>query len=143
MHVKDFIINQAIGNLYWKNKQGRYLGCNNAFARLLGLSSPNEIIGKTDRDLFLKTLGEEQLKAIIYLDHLIMTTGREKTVEETVHNPHGEVTYQITRKVPLYDKQKKIIGIAGTSIDITKTKLAEMVKKEFLDRMAREFIQLC
>ena len=38
-------------NVFWKNKKGVYLGCNVCFARSIGLSSPQEIIGKTDYDL--------------------------------------------------------------------------------------------
>jgi two-component system aerobic respiration control sensor histidine kinase ArcB len=143
MHVKDFIINQAIGNLYWKDTQGKYLGCNQAFVNSLGLSSSDEIIGKTDRDLFLETLSEKQLQAIIYSDHIVITTGQEKIIEEVSTCPDGKVVYYITRKVPLYDKGKNIFGLAGTSIDITKTKQAEIARREFLDNMARAFMRQC
>ncbi|NEU73677.1 response regulator [Hassallia byssoidea VB512170] len=35
----------------WKNLNSVYLGCNQGFAKVAGLSSPDEIIGKNDYDL--------------------------------------------------------------------------------------------
>ena len=37
--------------LFWKNKDSVYLGCNENYARILGFTSPEEIVGKTDDDL--------------------------------------------------------------------------------------------
>ena len=37
--------------IFWKNQKSVYLGCNENFARLVGLSRPEEIVGKTDQDL--------------------------------------------------------------------------------------------
>lgn len=39
------------GYIYWKNLDSVYLGCNQNVATLLGIVSPEEIIGKTDFDL--------------------------------------------------------------------------------------------
>jgi PAS domain S-box-containing protein len=39
-------------SFFWKDTDLRYLGCNEAFARDLEFSSPDEIIGKSDSDLF-------------------------------------------------------------------------------------------
>lgn len=35
----------------WKNFNSVYLGCNEGFAKIIGLNSPDEIVGKTDYDL--------------------------------------------------------------------------------------------
>ena len=39
------------GHVYWKDKEGKYLGCNDLQAKTLGLVSRDDIIGKTDFDL--------------------------------------------------------------------------------------------
>ena len=41
------------GNVFWKNKDGVYLGCNNTLAKFLGFKSPDEIIGKRNVTLQL------------------------------------------------------------------------------------------
>ena len=43
-HVIDTVPNVV----FWKDRDLRYLGCNDAFAQLAGLQRPEEIIGKDD-----------------------------------------------------------------------------------------------
>ena len=50
----DFVLEllkQIPASVFWKDIDSVYLGCNDAFASSLGLSSPKEVIGKTDYDL--------------------------------------------------------------------------------------------
>lgn len=42
------LIHELPGSIYWKDKDGRYLGCSQYVADLANLESPNDIIGKTD-----------------------------------------------------------------------------------------------
>jgi len=137
-NVKDFIISQTVGNLYWKDREGRYLGCNETFSKMIGLPSPEDIIGKSDRDLFLDNLGEEKLKAIVDLDQCVIQFEAEQTIEETGIDKNGKIAYYLTRKVPLKDETGNVIGLIGTSIDITKQKQAEAVKAEFLKNMSHD-----
>ncbi|MDR3031418.1 MAG: tRNA-dependent cyclodipeptide synthase, partial [Holosporales bacterium] len=46
IYIKN-ILNQVSGSIYWKNRDGTYLGCNQKEAELVGLSSPEDLIGKT------------------------------------------------------------------------------------------------
>ena len=43
--------------IFWKNEKSVYLGCNENFARLVGLSRPEDIVGKTDHRFKLATDG--------------------------------------------------------------------------------------
>ncbi|HHT8291711.1 TPA: ATP-binding protein, partial [Legionella pneumophila] len=47
------IINKIPCYIYWKNVDLEYLGCNQLAADFVNLSSPQEIIGKTDLDIFV------------------------------------------------------------------------------------------
>jgi PAS domain S-box-containing protein len=54
-HKAEFL-ESLIDNLpnfyaFWKDKQGRYLGCSTQFARFIGLDDAEEIIGKTNPEL--------------------------------------------------------------------------------------------
>ena len=46
------LLNHVPVNIYWKDLSGKYLWCNLAQARFFGLSSPEELLGKTDVELF-------------------------------------------------------------------------------------------
>lgn len=54
-HVNEVFlknITQALPQyVFWKDIHSVYLGCNNNYATLVGLQSPEDIIGKTDHDL--------------------------------------------------------------------------------------------
>ncbi|MBS0350557.1 MAG: PAS domain-containing protein [Proteobacteria bacterium] len=45
------IISCLPGSIYWKDRQGVYLGCNEVVVRMAGVNSSADIIGKTDFDL--------------------------------------------------------------------------------------------
>lgn len=138
MKIEDFIIQQTVGNLYWKDANGCYLGCNKEYANMIGLDKPEDIIGKTDRGLFLSSLGEERLQAILDLDQYVIQTGEEKTIEEVGVDSEGKTAYYITRKTPLKNDNNQIIGLVGNSINITKEKLAEISKREFMLNMEHD-----
>ena len=46
------IVNNIPKFIFWKGKDLAFLGCNNLFATLAGLSSSAEIVGKTDHDFW-------------------------------------------------------------------------------------------
>jgi len=55
--------------IYWKDKDLKYLGCNENFARIAGVSKSEDIIGKTDGELTWKT---EETEFIYETDTLVM-----------------------------------------------------------------------
>ena len=138
--LKDHIIRHTTGNVYWKDLEGRYLGCNDSYAEMIGLSHPNEIISKNDRELFFGTLGEERLKALIDLDQTVMGLGIEKMIEEVGVDKNGSLAIYMTKKVPVRDEKNNIIGLVGNSLDITKQKQAELAKLEFLRNMSHDLM---
>ncbi|MCD6045941.1 MAG: putative sensory histidine-kinase / response regulator [Gammaproteobacteria bacterium] len=138
MDIKDFIIAQSAGNLYWKDKDCKYLGCNKNFSIICGLSSPADIIGKTDHDLFSNFLGEIDIKNLLEVDKTVLYEGKTIVCEETGINEKKERAIFLTKKAPLIDYRNNIIGIIGTSIDITKEKQAEVLKTEFIQNMQHD-----
>lgn len=138
--LKDYILRHTTGNVYWKDLEGRYLGCNKSYADMIRLDHPNEIIGKSDKDLFLEALGEERLQAIIELDKAVLTLGVEKIQEEVGVDRDNKLAIYLTKKIPIRDNQNKIIGLVGSSLDITKQKQAELAKLEFLRNMSHDIM---
>jgi PAS domain S-box-containing protein len=46
------VFDNVPNHVFWKGKDLRYAGCNTSFANFAGLSSPDDIIGKLDEDIF-------------------------------------------------------------------------------------------
>ncbi|HEY2567200.1 MAG TPA: ATP-binding protein [Candidatus Aquirickettsiella sp.] len=129
------IIFEAPGHLYWKDTKGICRGANNTQAISLGCKSGKELIGKTAFDFYPK----EQAEAIHKIDMEVMKTKKEYCIEEIVNNREGKKTIFLSRKIPLYDPNtKEVIGIIGTSIDITESKQAELAKQQFIMNMAHD-----
>lgn len=109
------------GHLYWKNKAGYYLGCNEDQAISLGLSSPRDIIGKKDEELAWAK-NAEKVRAF---DKKVMGQKKVIITEEPLHQYDGTEGTVISTKKPLFNKKGEVIGLMGSSIDITKQKNTE------------------
>src|SRR5437773_2603119 len=96
------------GNVFWKDINRRYTGCNNNVAALLNLASPNEIIGKTNSEL----LSPELAKKLAQIDLEIIQSKQEQSGEELAFNLEGPAVW-LSKKKPLLNRQGKITGILG------------------------------
>jgi PAS domain S-box-containing protein len=122
----DNIINNLPGHVYWKDNNGAILGCNEKQFKSAGLSSKEEIIGKTDYDLPWKENADELRRT----DLEVISTGGVVTSEEPSTLADGKAAIFLSKKIPLRDKQNNIIGILGISFDITAEKEAEKLRLE-------------
>lgn len=117
------LVNQLPAAIFWKNAESIFMGCNQTFAKLAGLESPREIIGKTDFDLpWGKTQGDlyrnDDLN-IIYSKH-----GKQQ-IEENQTLADGSEIVLLTSKMPLLSQNGKVKGILGIYHDITDRKKME------------------
>ncbi len=108
--------------VWWKDSQNRFMGINRGCALEMGLQSPEDIIGKTDHDLFPK----ENADHYVTDDEEVRDTGRPKLgIEEVILLSDNNLRWQETNKVPLRNSQGNIIGTVGTGTDITDRKQSE------------------
>ncbi|MBN1203406.1 MAG: PAS domain-containing protein [Myxococcaceae bacterium] len=104
-------------SVFWKDREGVFQGCNDAFARQLGHASPQEIIGRTDHELGFPP---EQVQAYRQDDLEVMNTGRPKLdIEEPLPRPDGTVRWVLTSKAPLRDPDGSVWSVLGIFTDIT------------------------
>jgi two-component system aerobic respiration control sensor histidine kinase ArcB len=117
------VINELPGSIYWKDRNGVYLGHNNfAMEKMKSAGfSCDSIIGKTDYDLFPPQVAE-QYRAY---DLKTMELGKTCSQEEKVILPNGEELIQLSCKAPLRNEQGNIIGVVGNTTDISYLKKIE------------------
>ena len=106
--------------VFWKDREGRFLGGNQLFAEKLGFKKPSDVIGKTDADL---AATEEERAAYRKDDLEVMERKQPKlNIEEPQHFSDGSVATLLTSKVPLIDGQDQVVGVLGIFTDITERK---------------------
>lgn len=93
--------------------------------------SPEDLVGKTDFDIWNKDLAERYVAD----DREVMKTGRQKQVEEPLIDKDGRKTWIETIKTPIYDDRGGVIGTTGIARDITERKKAqEQIEKSLKEK---------
>jgi PAS domain S-box-containing protein len=109
-------------NIWFKDSAGRFLRANQAQARVLGVSDPLDVLGKTDFDFF----SEEHARFALAQEISIINGGPAVVSnDELLTYPDKEPAWVSVTKLPLFDESGKIIGTYGLARDITERKHAE------------------
>lgn len=116
--ILTHIIKALPGSVYWKDTEGRYLGCNDTMLEMVGM---NSVIGKTDFDM----PWVESAETIRNNDLRVMELNSSLEMEETATLADGQQVTVLTKKTPLRDDQGNVIGIIGVSLNITHRKQRE------------------
>jgi diguanylate cyclase (GGDEF)-like protein/PAS domain S-box-containing protein len=109
-------------NVFFKDKESRFIRISRAMANYCGLKQPARAIGKTDADIF----SEEHAGQALADEQRVLRTGEpmiEKEEKETW--PDGRETWALTTKIPLKNRGGEVIGTMGISHNITRRKQAE------------------
>ena len=133
------LIDNLPGQIYFKDGESRMLITNQAQAHLLGVNSPEDLVGKSDADFFPKELASKYRS-----DELAIMQSGEAIygMEEPTVDSHGNKSWVSTSKVPLRDNRGQVIGIVGIGIDITQQKEAEDERRRLLVELERRAAQL-
>mgnify|MGYP000857512698 CR=1 FL=1 len=116
------VLDNVPQRVFWKDRASRFLGCNRSFARDAGLASPEQVIGRTDLELPWHDLAAGYRAD----DQQVMDTDTPKlNYEEPQHTADGTQFWLRTNKVPLHDRDGRVIGVLGTYEDITERRQAE------------------
>ncbi|MDF1574725.1 MAG: PAS domain S-box protein [Bacteroidales bacterium] len=113
--------------LYFKDVENRFIRVSNSTAFKHGFNEPDELIGKSDQDLFSSphagnTHSDEE--RIIKTGKALIDIEEKETWED------GTETWALSSKMPMFDKQGKVIGTFGISRDITRHKQVQEELKE-------------
>jgi two-component system sensor histidine kinase/response regulator len=119
-------------NIYFKDRDGKYLLINRAKALRSGLRDPGDAIGKTDFDFF----SQEHAEAARDSERRMIDNGTPVAVaEERLVWPDGRVSWMSSIKVPLKDGQGRILGTLGISRDISEHHETRELLQQERDRL--------
>ncbi|MEN6439593.1 MAG: ATP-binding protein [Syntrophobacter sp.] len=118
--------------IFYKNRNGTYLGCNKAFERRLGMGR-DEIVGKTTADVFPSQIAARYEQH----DAELFANPGEKMYEATLTHPDGSKRDVIITKGIFTDSDGEVAGLVGVTLDITERKMAEEVLQKAHDELER------
>ncbi len=113
------VMNGTPDLIYVKDLHGRYLLVNPAVEKVMAREGI-EIIGRHDTEIFPSGTARE----LVENDRRVLETGEAVTTEE-IAVVGGVARIYSSAKVPLRDERGAIIGLIGTSRDLTEMKAAE------------------
>ncbi len=106
-----------------KDAAGRYVAVNETLVARLGLTSKVGVLGKTARELFPPPLGQRYLDQ----DLAVARGGRPFTDLLELHlYPGGREGWCLTTKLPVRGEGGALIGVAGTSRDVSPAPAASL-----------------
>jgi PAS domain S-box-containing protein len=109
--------------VFWKGRDFRYQGCNEAFARSAGMKRSEDIVGRTDYEL---AWDHDQADYFRACDRQVMEENRPMyNIQETERQADGRQAILLTSKVPLLDADGQVWGLLGIDTDISELKRVE------------------
>lgn len=109
----DSIINTSQDCVFWKDKNRRFLGVNQAFLDYYGFESADILIGKNDEEMGWHTDPDPYMQ-----DELRVLSGKTTYKVQGKCIIRGEERDIIASKRPLYNGNE-IVGLVGSFVDIT------------------------
>jgi len=121
-HLLATLVENMPDAIYFKDRDSRFIRCNQSMADLFQVASPEDVVGRTDHDFF------PQAEADVYRadeQHIMQTGEPIINKEEYELWRDGHYHWVLSTKLPLRDTSQNIIGTFGLSRDISDLKRAE------------------
>jgi len=112
--------------VWLKDPESRFLSVNQGFAKIFGMNSPEDAVGKTDFDIAPTELAE----AYRADDRMVMSMRQNNVTEEEILTDGIRKWFE-TYKAPVLDNNGELLGTVGFARDITQQKQAEELKAKF------------
>ena len=130
-HMAEFmqiVLDSIPQYIFWKNREGVYLGSNHRWAEMAGLGDSSRVAGMTDSDL---PWTQAQRDWYRQCDHKVMKTDTPMLrIKQSQRQADGQLSWRETSKFPLHDNTGEVVGLLGTIEDITERKISEDLLKQ-------------
>jgi two-component system NtrC family sensor kinase len=129
-HFLQTLIDSIPSPVFYKDREGRYLGCNKAFEEFIGVTR-GEIVGKTVYDLAPRELAEKYHE----MDEELFKNPGTQVYESSVVGRDGRRHNVVFHKATFLKLDGTLGGLVGIMLDITERKQAEEALKASRDRL--------
>jgi len=117
--------------LFYKDRQGRYLGVNRAFETFYGVPR-DRLIGRRVHDIAPTPLADEYQRQ----DNALFANPGTQTYETEVERPTGERRAVVFCKATFPDPAGRPAGLIGSILDVTELREAEQAVRQNEERLA-------
>ena len=124
---------------FWKDADGRYLGCNGVFPAYVGEADEAGVVGKTDLDFGMAPGDADHYRAC---DRRVMDSGEPILDLEEQIDLRGDRRDLLTSKIPLRDAAGAVCGVVGVFADVTDRKRAERDLQNSLSELAESHAEV-
>lgn len=114
------VLNAMPSPIFYKDMQGKYIGCNQAFAAFVG-KEPSEIIGKSVYDVFPHSAADKYSE----MDQDLLSNPGIQVYEYRMSDATGQHHDVLFNKALFKDINGAVAGLVGAVIDITARKQME------------------
>ena len=111
-HILEQIIDKTPIDIYWKDKELRYMGANANFLKHKNIQSLHNILGKNDSQL----AWYDDKPDIAAAEGKVLSENRE------IHNQLEQLgnRWLITTKIRFYNRENVLLGLIGIHMDVTR-----------------------
>ena len=104
-------------SVFWKDKEGGFLGCNVAFARDAGITSSAQVQGLTNNDM---PWSEEEKRRCLDEENSVLEGGGGRIgLDEKRILADGSIRHLKFSRIPLLDSENRVEGVLGVYQDVT------------------------
>lgn len=129
-HLLRTLVDNLPLNVYIKDLESRKILVNQSECEYLGVKHPEELLGKSDFDLYDKKIAQISRNE----DLQVLNTLKPIIGKETVNiTKDGKATYFLTSKIPLKGLDGKADALVGFSLDISKLKQKEEELRDLIN----------
>ncbi|PLY10808.1 MAG: histidine kinase [Arcobacter sp.] len=128
LKFEKVLLNTIPNAIYYKNRDGKFIACNLAFAKLFNVTK-KEVIGKTAFDFFPKEIAKRNVE----IDAKILKEQITDTSEIALHLSNLQMKYFILNKAAYENIDGEIGGIVCIMDDITE----RVQQKQFLIQQSK------
>jgi len=128
LHFLQSLLDAIPNPVFYKSKQGNYLGCNKSYERLLGLVR-SDLLGRKVVDL----MPTSRADLAIIEDARVLSTGQPTTYGNEIVCADGRNLQVLFNKAPFFNRQGDVLGLVGTIQDITSLKQIEAAMQGLIE----------
>jgi len=101
---------------FLKDRLGRFMSCNAAFAGLVRARSEDDVLGMSDVDFFPSALADNYVRD----DRAVMASATPLIQKlELVRTAQDSINWYSTTKLPVLDSSGEVIGVVGVTRDVS------------------------